>query len=71
MRFLLTPEGLILLTPEGREFQTREEQVAELNTELARVEAEVEEQRLRAETERAEKERLLAKLRSLGIDPDS
>ena len=85
IKFMTTHEGLIILTPEGREFQSREEHVDELNEELARIDAEREaaEVKLEAaqrdaqeavrqvEAERFAKERLSAKLREMGIDPEA
>jgi hypothetical protein len=77
IKFVTTREGLIILTPDGREFQTGEELVSELNTEIDRIHAE--QQRMRdqniairdlLDTERSAKEKLMAKLRELGVDPD-
>jgi len=91
--------GLKIFTPDGREFQTREDRVLEMLDELRRSQAELldererselefkraeaaskraetEKQRAEAEKQRAEaerlaKERLAAKLRELGVDPES
>lgn len=77
IKFVSTREGLILLTPDGREFQTREEQVSELSAELqhakdraAALQDMIDTEHERANEERHAKERLMAKLRELGVDPD-
>ena len=74
-----------MFTPDGREFQARDERVQELveefrrsQTDLAaeRERSELEFKRAEAATKRAERERtknerFAAKLRELGIDPES
>lgn len=77
-RFVVGDGELVMFTPDGRPFQTREDREAELLAELHRTAAVVDEVRLRAEAEkqradaeRAAKERLAAKLRELGVDPDA
>ena len=84
-RFERRDGELVLLTPEGRPFQSRQERVLELQGESRRAEAALRaERRLsRAEAKRAEAEarradaaeeraaRVAAKLRELGIDPDA
>jgi len=83
-KFEMTGDGLVLFTPDGRPFQTREDREAELLDELRMAAADVETERRRAhaekqradlEKERAEAEkqradRLAAKLRALGVDPE-
>ncbi len=77
IRFAKRDEDLVILGPDGRAFQTREERVVEMLDEMERMRREVLEERSRAtdavitaELERAAKERLAAKLRELGVNPD-
>ena len=77
------PQGeLTLFIPSGRPFQSRTDRIEELMTEIRQnaelAEGErirVEAERLRSEevlaAERSDKDRLAAKLRELGVDPDS
>lgn len=74
-----------LFAPDGREFRTREERVEEIQEELRKTSLAFEDERTRAiealrqltdERERADRERiakdaLAAKLRELGVDPDT
>jgi hypothetical protein len=74
-----------LYTPDGREFQTREDRIDELLDELkrakkeadaAKMDLEIEKARVeivsqKIQQERATKDKLAARLRELGIDPDS
>ena len=83
---------MVLLTPGGRQFQSRAERIGELTEELQRnsavaaserkrsaeekQRADAEHRRADAEHKRAEAEavanlRLAAKLRELGVDPDT
>ena len=76
---------LRLFAPDGREFRTREERVEEIQEELRKTALAFEDERERAldalrrlseeqeraEQEKAAKEVLAAKLRELGIDPDT
>lgn len=78
IRFVVGDGELTLLTPDGRPFQSREDREAELADELRRRADEAESERQRAESERqrrlateAARDRLAAKLRELGIDPDA
>lgn len=64
MRFELGPEELRLLTPRGERFRTYVELVAEAET-LERRRDELERDR-----ERGRAERLAARLRELGIEPE-
>lgn len=73
-----TDGGLKLFAPEGREFRTREEREQEILEELRKTALAFEDERSRAveESRRADaehraKELLAAKLRELGVDPDS
>jgi hypothetical protein len=73
-----TDGGLKLFAPDGREFQTREEREQEILEELRKTALAFEDERSRAieESRRADaehraKELLAAKLRELGVDPDS
>jgi Uma2 family endonuclease len=75
---------VVIYRPDGREFQAREDRVAEIEAELHKaslVSAEAQERAIlaerqargeaeRAEEERFAKEQLAAKLRELGINPD-
>ena len=84
-KFEMTGDGLVLFTPDGRPFQTREDREAELLDELRiavsdveteRRRAHAEKQRADAEKQRADVERsraeaLAAKLQALGVDPDA
>ena len=68
VRFEMAEDELKLFTPDGRKFVQREDRVRELQVESWRREAE-----LKAELNRSKRDRALlaAKLRELGIDPDS
>jgi Putative restriction endonuclease len=84
-RFEKIDGELVLVSPSGRSFQSRGEQVGELSDGLKRARSEKkrmaeelkressEKKRIADELkrERSEKERLAAKLRELGIDPDA
>jgi hypothetical protein len=73
-----------IFAPDGREFRTREERVAEIQEELRKTATAFEEEReraieerkraddatVRAGQEQAAKEALMAKLRELGMNPD-
>lgn len=70
---MLEEEGLQIIRSDGRRFQTvaqimrdRDDAAARAQAAEARAEAEAE----RAEGERIAKERLAARLRELGVDPD-
>lgn len=85
IRFEKSADELVLLTPDGRPFQTRQERVGELAAEIRksaiaaageRERASAEQKRANAEQKRADAEaaakvRLAHKLRELGIDPDA
>jgi len=82
---LVSKEGFQIFTPDGREFQARDERVQELLDEFQRSQTDLATERerselefkraeaatKRAEAERLEKERYAAKLRELGVDPAS
>lgn len=71
IRFETTPDDLRIFTPGGRPFQDRTERVREVEEELRRTGEAFEQQRSRMiEAERA-RDVYLAKLRELGIDPES
>ncbi|MBL8865367.1 MAG: Uma2 family endonuclease [Planctomycetia bacterium] len=91
IRFAKKDDELVILAPDGRTFQTREERVEEMLDEIeesrrliqeersratdAVITAELErrkadEERRKADEECAAKERLAAKLRELGVNPD-
>jgi hypothetical protein len=77
-RFEKRDAALVILTPDGRPFQSRRERVEGLTAEVrtqTKLAAE-DRKRARAEMQRADaallaKERLAAKLRELGVDPDA
>ena len=78
VRFAVGDGELLLLTPDGRPFQAREEREAELLAELLQAGFAADAERQRADSERlraneteAVRQRLAAKLRELGIDPDA
>lgn len=66
-----TEGGLKLFTPDGREFQAREERVQEVLEELRKTALAFEDERSRAIEESRRAELLAAKLRELGVDPES
>ncbi|MBD2577220.1 Uma2 family endonuclease [Oscillatoria sp. FACHB-1406] len=66
IRFVLTPETLLIYRPDGRKFLTTLE--LEQRAEQERQRAEQEHQRAEQEHQRAE--RLAAQLRALGIEPE-
>jgi Uma2 family endonuclease len=67
IRFSLDGMDLVLYRPDGRRFETFLELEQRAETERQRAETE----RQRAETERQRAERLAARLRALGVDPDT
>lgn len=67
----VTEGGLKMCTPDGREFQTREDRVQEVLEELRKTATAFEDERSRAIEESRRAELLAAKLRELGVDPDS
>lgn len=68
IRFLMdAEEGLTILRPDGVKFRT----LSEADEDLDEMTRERDEERDRAEAERTRAERLAARLRELGIDPDS
>lgn len=66
VRFVIGDEGLEIYRPDGRKFST----YIELDTERQLAEEQAKIERQRAEIERQRADRLAAKLRELGIDPD-
>ena len=67
IRFVLTPETLELYRPDNRKFLTTQE----LEERATAFQRQAEQERLRANQERERAERLAARLRELGIDPDA
>ncbi|HET6573848.1 MAG TPA: Uma2 family endonuclease [Fimbriiglobus sp.] len=63
--------GLKLFTPDGRQFQAREEREQEILEELRKTAAAFEDERSRAIEESRRAELLATKLREMGVDPDS
>jgi hypothetical protein len=62
----------VLYTPDGREFQTREKRIEELQERLRKVKLALRnaQEAARTDRERSGKDLLAAKLRELGINPD-
>jgi hypothetical protein len=71
IRFAVNGE-VVLFTPDGREFQTREKRIEELQERLRKVKLALlnAQEAARTDRERSGKDLLAAKLRELGIDPD-
>ncbi len=69
-RFEKVDGELVLVSPSGRSFQSRAEQVGELSEGLQREQSAKKRLADELKRERSEKERLAAKLRELGIDSD-
>ncbi len=70
-RFEKVDGELVLVSPSGRSFQSRAEQVGELSEGLQREQSAKKRLADELKRERSEKERLAAKLRELGIDPNA
>ena len=70
-RFEKVGGGLVLVSPSGRAFQSRAEQVGELSDGLKRERSAKKRMADELKRERSERERLAAKLRELGIDSDA
>ena len=74
IRFLLTPETLELYYPDGQRFQGMMElrqNWEQVNQQLDQANQQLEQERLRAEQEKQRADYLLAKLRELGVEPES
>jgi Uma2 family endonuclease len=71
VRFELGQNSLTLFDPSGRQFVRRKDRVRALNEEQRRTEAERDEAQRRAAEQAALTQKYLAKLKELGIDPDS
>ncbi|HEV3440346.1 MAG TPA: Uma2 family endonuclease [Gemmata sp.] len=71
IRFAVNGE-VVLYTPDGREFQTREKRIEELQERLRKVKLALRnaQEAARTDRERSGKDLLAAKLRELGINPD-
>ncbi len=71
IRFAVNGE-VVLYTPDGREFQTREKRIEELQERLRKVKLALRNAQEAARTDREQsgKDLLAAKLRELGINPD-
>lgn len=70
IRFEKSGDELRIVGSEGRAFQTRQERVEDLLGEVGEERQRIVVEKRRADEEKRQKDKLAAKLRELGIDPD-